>query len=445
MKNKIKIALLAISIITSALLTGCSGDEEIPTTLSINKKSEYNYLNGLEAGKYYVLHKDKTYEEAYFGEATFEKGETTSSPMENSRIMWFKEDFEKVPTLYKGDLLIYYNPEKISEKNNFERFYPYGYTVGLCGLQVTDSGRMSISTNKDDKNTYPYSDADEIINLHNETVIIDTMSDQNLRQVYKNNEQNNEIDWENSNISKIGTINGLIKDKHYKFEIYDGTIKKEFKLKADVFALGSYEVYENYQYNFICDHVLNVPLPEWFNNGYYMINGEGMFRYVNGTSYDEKTDFISHNEKPELDEGNFSSSIIEKNNTTAPTEESEEGENNIKSSFSVEQGGWLNIVVNFENTSSDDKRVTALLRTPQGSYYELDNNADGSVSIELNAKETGNYVIEYYDLGNRIPNLNITTKKKNEIDDEEAIDEIPSDEIDEGQDILEEESEIESD
>ena len=36
-----------------------------------------------------------------------------------------------------------------------------------------------------------------------------------------------------------------------------------------------------------------------FNNGYYMINGQGVFRYVKGTSYTERTDFNIPNDIPE--------------------------------------------------------------------------------------------------------------------------------------------------
>ena len=48
--------------------------------------------------QYYILHADKTYEPVYFGEASFSSGDTTTSPS-NERVVWFREDFDKIPYL----------------------------------------------------------------------------------------------------------------------------------------------------------------------------------------------------------------------------------------------------------------------------------------------------------------------------------------------------------
>ena len=57
------------------------------------------------------------------------------------------------------------------------------------------------------------------------------------------------------------------------------------------------QVYESNDYEFLSSNIVKVNIPEWFNSGYYMINGLGLFRYVVGSSYDESTNFNVPNEE----------------------------------------------------------------------------------------------------------------------------------------------------
>ena len=41
--------------------------------------------------------------------------------------------------------------------------------------------------------------------------------------------------------------------------------------------------------DFLQSTILEVHIPEWFQPGYYNVNGKGLFRYVKGDSYDEHT------------------------------------------------------------------------------------------------------------------------------------------------------------
>ena len=163
--TKIISCLCVISIIA---LNGCSrkkqnnetaaskGEEQSSseqTGISINTKN-------LENGSYYVVHQDGSMEPLYFGNATFEQN-TIGGPS-NDRVVWFKEDKAKIPTMFLGDTLIYYSQDQLTEIFNIERFEDFGPTVGICGITPSQTGRLVVSTDSDSPKTYPGSDADGI-------------------------------------------------------------------------------------------------------------------------------------------------------------------------------------------------------------------------------------------------------------------------------------------
>ena len=136
-RNLIK--LIALTTITSLAvsLTGCSNpfnlnDEDDPLknlmaldeTKSLLEDEDDNSLatdeegegdnvalqvfttEGLESGNFYIRHKNNSCEPLYLGEVTFEGVANTP---DNSRVCWFKEDYENIPTLYEGESLILYS------------------------------------------------------------------------------------------------------------------------------------------------------------------------------------------------------------------------------------------------------------------------------------------------------------------------------------------------
>lgn len=270
-------------------MTGC-GAFQRQTAATVDESASQDIpgviteMRNLASGEFYVQKKGK-YLPLYIGDATFDT--STTSTGNDSRICWFRDDFSSVPTLYSGDSLIYCNDNYMDEKFQFERFEYVGYTVGICGLTERASGRYSFNALLDDNRYHQIatgSDAYKLYELANKTAVIESFGGTPLLS---------------GNITRGGIIKGLKKDGRYKAKIYIGTQLHEYSLIADTIALTSMAGYTTNNYHFLESRIARIEIPEWFQSGYYTINGRGMFRYVKGSSYTAATDFNVPNIVPD--------------------------------------------------------------------------------------------------------------------------------------------------
>lgn len=405
MKKKRFISIL-LSLVVVTTFTACGTNNE--NTVGYLSNNQKDYMARLEDGVYYVRAKDTNEcKPIYFGEATFEKDSIINSP-DNGRIAWFKADFDKIPTLYEGDSLIYFTKSLLDEKMTFERFKDLGYTIGICGMEKLKSGRYAIYTDVEKKCTYPEGDTDEILKLTNKTVTLDTIGGVDVRA--PKDEDSNE-----TFLSEHGTILGLEKDGSYEVSIYDGTVEHKYNFTANVKALGSFEVEENYDYDFESQYLINIPIPETFNTGYYMINGAGIFRYVKGSSFDESTNFNIPNiyKDSNFEDDNNPSSIVSPSpNDTEP--DYQEMPDGVTSSFEVSSAGTISVEIAFTIPGSteyvDPSGVTALITKPDGGTLMMLIDSDAGVIHRTFDAMEGEYIIEYYDLDNKEPHVEVSVE-----------------------------------
>lgn len=387
--------LFTLALAGCLFLSGCGSAEETQKT----ENEKYAYLKNLEEGMYYVRHNNLKCDEVYLGATTFEAEELTSSAS-NDRVMWFDENmYKKIPTLYKGESLIYKTSQEITETFNFERFEDFGYSIGLCGLTKTASGRYSISTNPDDNNTFPGGDTDALLKLENESVIIDTLGGDKLRAP-------KDIDGKEvpgGPLTRCNSIKGLAKDFVYKAEVYKGTKRLEYKFTADIRIMGSMEIRETNDYNFESETVMNISIPDNFNSGYYMINGMGIFRYVNGDKYTSETDFNVPNETEDAENNEVMSDTEDPNYESTEAEgettgsDSETSDDISKTTFTLEESGIIRVSATF-GVIDNGSQVTGIIVTPSGEKYAM-TNTGGVVELTFDAAETGDYTVLLYDLG----------------------------------------------
>ena len=277
-------------------------------------------------------------------------------------------------------------------------------------LNETVSGRYSFELESDYIND---SDANKVSVLPTESAIIDKVSQKELRK---------------GNISNYGTIIGLKQDKLYPFEIYAGTVLNKINIKADTRILGSMQVYESNDYEFLSSNIVKVNIPEWFNSGYYMINGLGLFRYVVGSSYDESTNFNVPNEEGD--------GIIEESTEEMEFESTEMTDyENTGTNENEEQYEKLEIeddeTAEFEIKSDGDKRVTIISSEVQGdgdggvpdiaaTITDKNNNVyemkpqEGKLMVEIPGAIKGNYKISFTERNNREIQYKIEDIKANE-------------------------------
>ncbi len=291
-----KYFLICLLVFISLTFSGCGftvGNLTLGTEEVIQEKKEainadeVTVLPALEDDAYYVLHNDD-YIPIYFGNSSFDEGEVVQEP-QTTRLLWYIDDGTKnsdinsIPTLFRDDKLVYRYSDTLTEEFNFERFMDLGRSFGIYGLAETKSGRYSLSI--DPELMYPDSDVfNDISTLTSETVIIEQIETTKLRAGLGLVSDYGTIS--NFNIDEQGNIIDANPNDEYRFLVYNGTFKNTFTFKPTYRILGSYEDYISYDYTFIDDDLIEITIPAWFQSGYYLINGVGVVRYINGESKD---------------------------------------------------------------------------------------------------------------------------------------------------------------
>lgn len=282
-KRGLHVLLITITLLwTIVILSGCGETEKME---SEDEDPSTAYLKELEDGVFYIRHRNFTVETPYFGYSSFDFGSTLSevNEIETNRIMWFKDDVDKIPTLYEGDSFIYYSTKPFSESFTFERFEDMGYSIGICNMTASPTKRFRISTDSDDKCTYPGGDTDVILAHTSDYVVLEKLGEQELRterEVEVLDENGNLTTKTESTITRCGTIVGLEKGKSYEAEIYEGTTGEKYVFVSDVFILASMDAITTMEYDFESLAVINIEIPEYFHTGFYYVCGVGMIRYV---------------------------------------------------------------------------------------------------------------------------------------------------------------------
>ncbi len=393
MKSK---KLIMLAFITTLLLSlnGCAARKNTnqATDTDAEKEKSITDMDKLKDNSVYVLHKGSYYP-LYMGNASFINDEKNINTIQDdNRTLYFNDDWEDVPTFYEGDELIYYTTENLDENFIFERFEDFEYSVGLSNLIRLESGRYAFDATKSDddnsKNIYinENSDANRLFELEQTQIIIDNIGGAQLRS---------------GNISRGGTIIGLEKDNLYSTDVYSGSKLKHYILKADTRMLTSMEVYDVTNYTFLRSKVLKINIPDYFNSGYYMVNGKGIFRYVKGVSYTEKTDFNIPNEVPE--ETN-EEEILEK-------ETLNDTENVIKEPFTINEEADITVTFTFGETEGEYELADPVVKVigPE-SAYTLSEDDENTQKLKTHLK-AGQYTLEITGLSGRTYDYKITKGK----------------------------------
>lgn len=410
-----KKTLILCSMMMPLILGGCGNN----TLTTKNDPDPNAYIEDLEPDVFYVRTKDTNECKAiYFGAATFDESSTVSSPRDN-RVAWFNDEmYKNIPTLYEGDSLIYKTSEEVNETVIFERFEDFGYSIGLCQLTPTPSGRYSISTVSNDNNTFPNGDTDELLLLTNENVIIDTIGGVKLRAPQKT-EQGNLV---NSQVTRVNSIANLEKGKLYEAEIYEGSKLHKYKFTANIRIMGSMEVVKSTDYVYESEKLIRIEIPKEFHSGYYMVNGAGVFRLVRGNEYIEgQTDFNEPNENNEskgeavIDSINNNNGVEDKNTEyqnnkpveyDAPDLDIEDMQDYEESIFTLSETGIVEVTAKITNCDNPDL-ITGIVVDPTGEYYLMDNNGN-ILNVEFEATITGDYSIQLYDMNGAKANIDVS-------------------------------------
>lgn len=381
MRKRIILLLLATTMIS---ITGCSNPFVRTTEVEDDSQVETVLkMKDLEDGGFYVLRGNK-YDKLYVQDANYEIDEDANSSADSSRTLWYSDDWGKVPTMYKGDKLIYKTTDTLNETFTLERFAYVGYTIGISNLQKTDSGRYSFQPSTDETDINTDSDAKQMTELTTDTAIVDKIGGAYLRS---------------GNISDGGCILGLSKGKTYLAEVYAGSVMHEYKLKADQIALTSMEAVTTVDYDFMESQILSIDIPDYFNSGYYLVNNYGLVRYVNGTSYNEDTDFNIPNVDPHTESESDDAEDSEDSATENKDKKTDDNES-VKETVSIDSDGKYTITVTYEDSEETSSAPEAIFYSDEKAY-KLKADATGKTLSKTLKLSKGDYTLEIKKLNGR--------------------------------------------
>lgn len=332
MKRRIYYLIISLIITLSGCVDRSSVEEE--TVLSEEEQNQIamhaakNNYKDLYAGQFYVWHdenandiandliddekelneKFKDYEykiftPLYYADGTFNLNTNAYYYFGGqNRISWLTdEDDSMVPVLHPGDALVFYTESDVPSSFTFEKFNELGYSIGISNLSKDGSGHFFTNINTtgfcDTSSAYQILyDITSNRELKATKIIIDTINDVPINSSY--------VD------ENYGYITGLEANKEYSINAYYGTVHNNFTITADCKVLGSSPVTEEeektfsqklysndenldstlneiplgkhavvYSYTLYNSTIAVVKLPENIEDGYYLVNGSGFFRY----------------------------------------------------------------------------------------------------------------------------------------------------------------------
>lgn len=384
LKNKkIKKIAKALAIALAATtLTGCSlfARDDAPKGGLVIETDAKN----LEQGAYYTFNGEQ-YGKLYSPERNFATS-SSNAKGNTSNVIWIREDIDYIPTMHRGDKIVYRSKTNRVEKLAIERFFDLGYTIAVAGLTQDNTGRYSVSISEKNANISAKTSAKELFKLGESVVgVIDSIGDVPLRA---------------GNVSAYGTIFGLEQDKTYALNVYLGTVLHVVNVKADTRIFGSAEGTEIGNYKFSGDQTVEFQFPNYFNSGYYMVNGYGLVKYLaNDPSEDDaNADMNVPNVYPKT-----------KEEAEDVSQQKIQAEDLTSAKIKVESDGEQTITITYEDVGN--KKLTApsaKLITPDGAFqFE---KGDGNTLTLTTALQKGEYEVQIISLKKRPYSYRVDSK-----------------------------------
>ena len=284
------LALCLTTAMTGMLFTGCSiSEEEEPEQVvwGVKALTEAELANDTV----YIKHGDEYYAMGYgdesFGEDCEGEGQKYAVPSFNAssplsdirRTIFFKKGEREynIPTMYKGDQIVFKSSTAIESAFTWERFADGGYTVGLRGLYTSDHDKIEF-------NNYVNNIAveDEVLTSNIQTTESKNEKDPNGNRILRSFVLD-AIDGQKVTpeiIGPQGYLMGISPSKDSVFDVYDGTNLIQFTDRADFRVFYGLECFWTTGVTYTDNNYAIVTMGDFFKSGYYKLNGDGLFRYV---------------------------------------------------------------------------------------------------------------------------------------------------------------------
>ncbi len=306
---------------------------------------------------------------AYFYATYMPKGTVTSvsTSTDASRVLWTDEDETLIPTLYSDELVaLQTNDETTLDEIVLERFVDSGYSIGLYNGTFDDDGYLCYSTKE---NIVKTSDAYNYMGgLSAETIRIIAIDNEPVTSDMVNN---------------AGIITGLEEGKEYTIEYYAGSYYSKATIIADEHFYSSSSIRTDAT-SYLTKHgYMAFEMPDSAQSGYYLVNGEGVYRYYACDKGDEESGDLCEE------------SDINTSNSQQYSINLEESATNVS----------INVVYDSEDTTSDEN-ITCMLTAPNEMQYEMTTSNHQS-TITLSEAMAGKWLINITPIALEVEDITI--------------------------------------
>lgn len=193
---------------------------------------------------------------------------TTSDISSNYKIVWFANQDALIPEVTANDRIILISNKTIPNKPLFRPMEDYGYTIG-CTL-YEDSKSKTWALSKDSSRS----------------LCVGSSFNKNFLAA-GNSESTRLFDIggkkiTEKNVSTIGSVTGLEKDKAYTIGLYNGTKYSEITAVCDthIFVDSIQAPYVSEEYQYTKEGYIIVTIPADMPSGYYYFDEIGLFKYT---------------------------------------------------------------------------------------------------------------------------------------------------------------------
>lgn len=265
-KKVIKIVLSIFLCVSVLFLVGCSGKKKIAdkngNMLTYSPDDE-----DLEDG-YYIMHDNKY--------IPLLPEEIKEKPVV---YQWFTEYDNLIPELNEGDNLVYVSSEVVPEEFKIYQMEDYGYTLGIR-FTVEDPSDKSdtVASGGTTKITVDKNEDDVFCSLSKVEDYLKGAADINKLENIEFTEINGK-DFSSTMLSEEGFLKNLTEDGIYPLSFYVGTKYYTADLKADTHLFVQKNEYLISSYSKMKSKHFALNIPASMANGYYNIDGKGMFKY----------------------------------------------------------------------------------------------------------------------------------------------------------------------
>ena len=412
MKNKILIgiiALVSLLLIASVVLSKVGLIDGGEASAKEKEVQIINNVEDLEDGCLYI------WKNCEGKKITAEDNEFILCPEGNTNVkykdkgtsqanytVWIDSSEDKlIPTVTRADKIVYVSKKAVPDSYDFLRLYENGYSIGVTSLLPDEAGHYYVN--------YMQTKAKDFKQYINTECDAGDLAGLNVQKLYL--EKVGKASLTEDNVTESGIVSGLKKNEQYVCEFYTGTYFQDYMLTANQHTFTEFEDFECHGYEFLHSNCISVDIPDWLCSGYYYINGEALFRFVddedveayNGKPYDGNIDWnvplIQYDEygkviydpsKPELND-----------EEEEVTEEENEELDEVPEAVTISEANWTYTVSGTDPfcavikiTPLENAEPATLTFTDPEGNIEMFEEKNNEITVNLEKSIEGEYAFE---------------------------------------------------